>query len=101
MAVMKLGHGNARGISPNTMQEDQRWRVSRYEVTWSRVMTNCLNTRLIGVLSLCLFAADIRAGKGPTDVLADQADAVVVGNIQSGQQNGQSLAFMLSVVRTI
>lgn len=43
----------------------------------------------------------LRADKGETDRLADQADAVVVGELLSGQQSGRSLAFVLSVTRTI
>jgi hypothetical protein len=42
-----------------------------------------------------------QAAKGPTDLLADQADAVVVGQIQSGQQNGYSVHMALLVVRTL
>ena len=42
-----------------------------------------------------------QAAKGPTDLLADQADAVVVGQIRSGQQNGYSVYMALSVVRTL
>ena len=39
--------------------------------------------------------------KGPTDLLADQADAVVVGQVQSGQQNGHAVNVALSVVRAL
>lgn len=38
---------------------------------------------------------------GALDVLADKADAVVVGEIQSGQQAGRSITLVLSVVRAI
>lgn len=49
---------------------------------------------IIGALS-CL-----RAQKGTIGRLADQADAVLVGEVQSGRQTGYSAAFVLSTVRT-
>ena len=41
----------------------------------------------------------IGAGKGPTDYAANRADAVVVGEVKSGPQTGNSL--VLTIVRTI
>ena len=41
------------------------------------------------------------AEKRTTDRLADQADAVVVADVQSGRQSGYAVAFVLSIVRTI
>ena len=46
-------------------------------------------------------SAPLLAQKGATDILADKADAVVVGEVISGQQTGRSLAFILSVIRTL
>ena len=40
-------------------------------------------------------------GKRSTDDLIDNADAIVVGELQSGRQNGQSVVFTLNVSRTL
>jgi hypothetical protein len=45
--------------------------------------------------------SSLRASKGSTDDLADKADAVVVAQVQSGQQTGHTVAFVLSISRTI
>jgi hypothetical protein len=57
--------------------------------------------KLVGILALTGSLPVHCADKGPTDLLADKADAVVVGEVQSGQQTGNSAAFVLSIVRTI
>jgi len=43
----------------------------------------------------------LRAQTVATYPLADQADAILVGEVQSGHQSGNSLAFTLNVVRTV
>ena len=55
-------------------------------------------------LIFVIIAGGIRcllAEKRTTDRLADQADAVVVADVQSGRQSGYAVAFVLSIVRTI
>ena len=47
-----------------------------------------------------LFSLNL-AAKDATDLMADQADAVVVGEIESGQQTGQDVAFTLSIIRSL
>src|SRR5258708_27725981 len=41
------------------------------------------------------------ADKGLTDFMADKADAVVEGEVQSGQQSGRSAIFVLVVSRCL
>ena len=65
-----------------------------------------MNPKLIqGQLKILLlgavFCTTILAQKGATDILADNADAVVVGEVISGRQTGRTLAFILSVTRSI
>ena len=57
-----------------------------------------LSTLLAVAAGLC---PSLRADKGSMDSAADKADAVVVGEIQSEQQNGSSMTFVLSVVRSL
>ena len=57
-------------------------------------------------LAICLAVAltassSAWADEGETDRLADRADAVVVGELLSGQQAGHSLSFVLSVTRIL
>ena len=55
-------------------------------------------------LIFVIIAGGIRcllAEKRTTDRLADQADAVVVADVQSGRQSGYAVAFVLSIIRTI
>jgi hypothetical protein len=60
-------------------------------------ITNAI--RLVAAGVGCL--SSLCAAKGPADLLADRSDAVVVAEVQSGQQTGRSVAFALSIVRTI
>jgi hypothetical protein len=54
-------------------------------------------------LCLLLTAAftQVEAAKRTMDALADQADAVVIGDVQAGQQSGHSVFFILAVSRTV
>jgi hypothetical protein len=58
-------------------------------------------TKVVLSLSLVFAIPGSGADKGPTDRLADQADAIVAGAVQSGRQNGQFVSFVLTVDRTI
>jgi hypothetical protein len=44
--------------------------------------------------------ASCSTARSQTNSLADQADAIVVGQLQTGQQNGNSVSFVLSVARS-
>lgn len=64
--------------------------------------------RTAGAIALLLMTAAAgvcqtgsQASEGPPELLANQADAVVVGQVQSGQQTGYSVNFALSVVRSL
>ena len=58
--------------------------------------------KLVFCLAVALTASSTAwADKGETDRLADRADAVVVGELLSGKQAGQSLSFVLSVTRIL
>lgn len=62
-------------------------------------MRNCFNT-LSALFALAAIPA-LQGEKRTTDRLLDEAQAVVVAEVQSGQQVGYSAAFTLSVVRTL
>src|SRR5258706_16310815 len=57
--------------------------------------------RLVFSVILILAATASGADKGLTDRLADQADVIVAGAVQSGRQNGKFISFALAVDRTI
>jgi len=65
------------------------------------IVSRTAMTKLIGFLAIAASLPSLRANKGPTDSLADRADAVVVAEVQSGLHAGPSLAVVLSVVRAI
>jgi hypothetical protein len=57
--------------------------------------------RLILIIVMIAACGGVQA-QGPTiDALANQADTIVVGEVQSGRQNARLLAFLLTVVRSI
>src|SRR5438034_8179226 len=65
-------------------------------------MSQTAITKLVGLLAIAATSlTDLRATQGPTDLLADQADAVVVAEVLSGQQTGYDVAFVLLITRTI
>src|SRR5258706_587301 len=68
----------------------RRYVVNRYIVIG---LTSCF----LAVSALNCVGAD----KGLTDFMADKADAVVVGEVQSGQQSGRSAIFVLVVSRCL
>jgi hypothetical protein len=57
--------------------------------------------RLVFSVTLIVLATASGVDKGLTDGLADRADAVVAGAVQSGRQNGTNVTFSLAVDRTI
>jgi hypothetical protein len=65
-------------------------------------MTRIRKMKPVGMMLLaaaCL--PNLRAEKGATDLLADQADAIVAAEVSLGQQTGRSLAFDLLISRTV
>jgi len=57
---------------------------------------------LVGfTIAMVVIAPVAKAEKGATDFLADQADAIVVGGIQSAQQAGTATTFVLAVTRSL
>ncbi len=63
----------------------------------NRVIVMPLRCCFLAVSALICSGAD----KGLTDFMADKADAVVVGEVQSGQQSGRSAIFVLVVDRCL
>lgn len=53
------------------------------------------------LISVCVVTPILRAQKGPTDLLADQSDAIVVARVQSGQQTGPAASMVLSISRLV
>ena len=53
------------------------------------------------ILAFCAAIGGMQAEKRTNDRLADSADAVVLGEVQSGWQTGYSVSFVLSVTRTL
>lgn len=53
------------------------------------------------ILAFVAALPSLDAERRAIDRLADKADAVVVGEVRSGQQTGTSVAFVLSVARTL
>jgi hypothetical protein len=65
-------------------------------------MTHSPSTQIVSLLMTMIpLMTTLWAETGPIDVLTNRADAVVVGEIQSGQQSANSAAFTLLVVRSI
>jgi hypothetical protein len=64
-----------------------------------------MNSRMrmnVGLWALILAASNcMLAETSGTDALATQADAIVVGEVQSGQQTDRSLSFLLTISRVI
>jgi hypothetical protein len=58
-------------------------------------------TKLTFILAFGAALPCVQAQKRTTDRLTDEADAVVVGEVQSGRQSGYSVAFVLSISRTL
>jgi hypothetical protein len=64
-------------------------------------MSQRVMTKLSFILAFGAALPSLQAEKRTTDRLADEADAIVVGEVQSGRQSGYSVAFVLSVTRTL
>src|SRR5258706_92207 len=80
--------------------------ASRSDLRHSDLKGAIVNRRATWKMIFCLAAAwaclaKPGVEKGTTDRLTDDADAVVVGEVQSGQQTGSSLTFALSISRVI
>lgn len=64
-------------------------------------MKTAISTQLLACLSITTTFASPFADKGETDRLADRADAVIVGELLTGQQTGRSLSFSIAATRVI
>lgn len=61
---------------------------------------NSITTRILFLGFVTAWVPSLWA-KDATEILADQSDAVVVAQIQSGKQTGNTLAFNLSIARNL
>ena len=64
-------------------------------------MRNVAMARLLLILVVVGATPYARGQKRDMDRVIDQADAIVVGELQSGQQSGYAVTFVLSVVRAL
>jgi hypothetical protein len=58
-------------------------------------------SKKLGLATIAISMVTVAAGQPKSYALADQADAIVVGEIQSGQQNGRNISLSLSVDRSL